>query len=132
MRLAITRSWMRVSRLVMAIIRSRVAYPFARHSASSLVQERRRRQRCRPASPPRPRPLLFPIARVLVYQPPATRIGEAMIVNLNKFKKQRERAEDERRAAENRVRFGRSKAARAKDLREQEQAEKSLEDKRLD
>ena len=37
-----------------------------------------------------------------------------MIVNLNKYKKQRERAEDERRAAENRVRFGRSKAARTK------------------
>jgi hypothetical protein len=39
-----------------------------------------------------------------------------MIVNLNKSKKQRERAEAERRAGENRVRFGRSKAARAKKL----------------
>ena len=97
-----------------------------------LSQERRRRQHCRPASPPRPRPLLFPIARVLVYQPSATRIGQAMIVNLNKYKKQRERAEDERRAAENRVRFGRSKAARTKDQREHQQTEKSLEDKRLD
>jgi hypothetical protein len=55
-----------------------------------------------------------------------------MIVNLNKYKKQRERAEDERRAAENRIRFGRSKAARAKDLLGREQSEKSLEDKRLD
>ena len=58
--------------------------------------------------------------------------AKAMIVNLNKYKKQRERAEAERLAAENRLRFGRSKAARAKDLREHEQAEKSLEDKRLD
>jgi hypothetical protein len=58
--------------------------------------------------------------------------AEAMIVNLNKRRKQREQAEGERRAAENRVRFGRTKGARAKDLREHEQAEKSLEDKRLD
>jgi hypothetical protein len=55
-----------------------------------------------------------------------------MIVNLNKYKKQRERAEAGRRGAENRVRFGRTKAARAKDQRGHEQAEKSLEDKRLD
>ena len=58
--------------------------------------------------------------------------AKAMIVNLNKYKKKRERAEGERRAAENRVRFGRGKAGRAKDLREHEQAEKSLEDKRLE
>jgi hypothetical protein len=55
-----------------------------------------------------------------------------MIVNLNKFRKKRERAEDERRAAENRVRFGRSKQARAEDERERQRVEKSLEDKRLD
>jgi hypothetical protein len=58
--------------------------------------------------------------------------AQAMIVNLNKYQKQRERAEGERRAAENRVRFGRGKPARAKDQREHQQAEKSLEDKRLD
>jgi hypothetical protein len=55
-----------------------------------------------------------------------------MIVNLNKYRKARERAEDERRAAENRVRFGRSKAARASQLRDRERAEKSIDDKRLD
>jgi len=55
-----------------------------------------------------------------------------MIVNLNKYRKQRERAEGERRAAENRVRFGRSKAALAEDRREQEQAKRSIDDKRLD
>jgi hypothetical protein len=40
-----------------------------------------------------------------------------MIVNLNKYRKERARAEDARQAAENRVRFGRTKAARAKDDR---------------
>jgi hypothetical protein len=63
---------------------------------------------------------------------PQSGSASAMIVNLNKYKKQRERADGERRADENRVRFGRSKAVRAKDLREHEQAEKSLEDKRLE
>jgi uncharacterized protein DUF4169 len=55
-----------------------------------------------------------------------------MIVNLNKFRKKRERAEGERRAAENRVRFGRSKAARANDISDRERAEKSIDDKRLE
>lgn len=39
----------------------------------------------------------------------------AEIVNLNRFRKARQRAEDSQQAAENRVRFGRSKAERAKD-----------------
>ena len=34
----------------------------------------------------------------------------AEIVNLNKFRKAREKAEDEKRAEQNRVRFGRTKA----------------------
>ena len=55
-----------------------------------------------------------------------------MIVNLNKYRKKHERAEEERRAAENWVRFGRSKQARAADRRTREQAQKSLDDKRLD
>jgi Domain of unknown function (DUF4169) len=55
-----------------------------------------------------------------------------MIVNLNKYRKQRERIEAARRAAENRVRFGRGKAARTADDRERERTEKSLDDKRLD
>jgi hypothetical protein len=54
------------------------------------------------------------------------------IVNLNKFRKRRERAEEERRAAENRVRFGRGKTASANDRRDRERAEKALDDKRLD
>jgi hypothetical protein len=54
------------------------------------------------------------------------------IVNLNRFRKRRERAADERRAAENRVRFGRSKTARASDERERERAAAALDGKRLE
>jgi hypothetical protein len=59
-------------------------------------------------------------------------MAQAMIVNLNKYRKQRERAEAEQRAAENRVRFGRSKAARIAEEGDRRQSEKSLDDKRLD
>jgi Domain of unknown function (DUF4169) len=55
-----------------------------------------------------------------------------MIVNLNKYRKQRKRAEAEQRTAENRVRFGQDKAARTAERRDREQSEKSLDDKRLD
>ena len=55
-----------------------------------------------------------------------------MIVNLNKYRKTRDRAEAERRAVENRVRFGRSKAAVQKEKDERKQREKTLDDKRLD
>jgi Domain of unknown function (DUF4169) len=58
--------------------------------------------------------------------------ARAMIVNLNKYRKKRERADEERRASENRARFGGSRAARAKNAREHEQTKKSLDDKRLD
>jgi hypothetical protein len=54
------------------------------------------------------------------------------IVNLNKYRKRRERAEDQRRAAENRVRFGRGKQARSNDLRERQRAKKDMEGKRLE
>ena len=54
------------------------------------------------------------------------------IVNLNQYRKRRQRSETERRAAENRVSFGRTKAERSKDLSESERATKQLEGKRLD
>jgi Domain of unknown function (DUF4169) len=54
------------------------------------------------------------------------------IVNLNKYRKQRERTEDQRRAAENRVRFGRGKQARINEQRERERAKKDIQGKRLD
>ena len=54
------------------------------------------------------------------------------IVNLNQYRKRRQRSETDRRAAENRVSFGRTKAERSKDLSESEGATKELEGKRLD
>jgi hypothetical protein len=44
----------------------------------------------------------------------------AEIVNLNKFRKARARAEKERKAEENRVRHGRTKAERQRDAAERE------------
>jgi hypothetical protein len=58
--------------------------------------------------------------------------SEAMIVNLNQYRKKRRRVEAEARAKENRIRFGRSKEERNKELRERERAKKEIEDKRLD
>ena len=55
-----------------------------------------------------------------------------MIVNLNKYRKERRRIAAERQAEENRVRFGRSKAERGVLRQERERTEKSLDDKRLD
>ena len=55
-----------------------------------------------------------------------------MIVNLNRFRKERRRAEAAAQAKENRVRFGRSKEERAKELGESERARQEIENKRLD
>ena len=54
------------------------------------------------------------------------------VVNLNRFRKAKERVEAERRAAENRVAFGRSKAERRKAQDESERASRDLKNKRLD
>lgn len=55
-----------------------------------------------------------------------------MIVNLNRYRKKRRRAEAETRAIENRIRFGRTKEERNKQTREDERARKEIDDKRLD
>jgi hypothetical protein len=55
-----------------------------------------------------------------------------IVVNLNNYRKQHQRAEGQRRAAENRVRFGRRKRDRDNDLRERERAKEEIEGKRLD
>jgi hypothetical protein len=55
-----------------------------------------------------------------------------MIVNLNRYRKLRERAEDKRGAAINRARFGRTKQDRANELRLTERAKKAIEAKRLE
>ncbi len=54
------------------------------------------------------------------------------IVNLNRFRKHRERALKEGRAAQNRVRFGRTKEERRRDSHERDKARKKHDDKRLD
>jgi hypothetical protein len=56
----------------------------------------------------------------------------ATVVNLNRVRKQRQRAEAERRAAENRIAFGRTKDERQKAARERQRLETDLEGKRLD
>jgi hypothetical protein len=58
--------------------------------------------------------------------------SEAMIINLNQYRKKRRRTEAETKAQENRVRFGRSKEERIAELRERERAKKEIENKRLD
>ena len=62
----------------------------------------------------------------------AAEASEAMIINLNQYRKKRRRTEAETQAKENRVRFGRTKEERAADLRERERAKKEIENKRLD
>jgi hypothetical protein len=54
------------------------------------------------------------------------------VVNLNKFRKARDRRAAEDQAAENRVRFGQPKDAKAKLRAEADQTQKDLDGKRLD
>ena len=54
------------------------------------------------------------------------------IVNLNRFRKAKKRAEAQGRAAENRVLFGRSKKDRRADEGERQRAKLDLDGKRLD
>ncbi len=56
----------------------------------------------------------------------------ADVVNLNQFRKKRDRRAAERQAAVNRERFGQRKDTRDKTSRELEKARKELDDKRLD
>jgi hypothetical protein len=54
------------------------------------------------------------------------------LVNLNKFRKQRQRAEAAKQASENRIRFGRDKTERSRTRAEQDRQGRSLDGKRLD
>jgi hypothetical protein len=56
----------------------------------------------------------------------------AEIINLNKFRKSKERAARAKAAPTNRVRFGRTKEERAKAADEAQKADQSLDDKKLD
>jgi len=54
------------------------------------------------------------------------------VVNLSKYRKQRQRLGEAKQAAENRVKFGRDKFERASARAEQERKAEDLENKRLD
>jgi len=56
----------------------------------------------------------------------------AEIVNLNKYRKARKRAEEATGAAGNRVRHGRSKTERTQTLADISRSERGLDDKRID
>lgn len=56
----------------------------------------------------------------------------ASVVNLNRFRKAKQRAEAERRAAENRIAFGRTKTERRKVKDEYERVARELDGKRID
>ena len=56
----------------------------------------------------------------------------ADVVNLNQYRKRRNRRDADKTAAANRTRHGRSKAEREKLRRESDKAAKDLDNKRLD
>ncbi len=56
----------------------------------------------------------------------------AEIVNLNKYRKARERAESARRSAENRIIHGRTGPEKASDARVESLGQKKLDGERLD
>lgn len=56
----------------------------------------------------------------------------AELINLNKARKAKARADAERQAAENRVRFGRSKAQKTQDATEAEAMRRKLDGLKLD
>ena len=56
----------------------------------------------------------------------------AEIINLNRFRKARERDGKAKLAESNRLRFGRTKGEKTKSRIKAERAEKSLDDKKLD
>ncbi len=53
------------------------------------------------------------------------------VINLNQYRKRRERSKSQRRAAENRARNGRTKEETARERREAGQASAKLDDKQL-
>lgn len=53
------------------------------------------------------------------------------VINLNRFRKQKSRAEKEKRAEENREKFGRTKAEKEKDAGEQRKLDEHVEGHKL-
>jgi hypothetical protein len=56
----------------------------------------------------------------------------ASVVNLNRFRKAKKHAEDERQAAENRAAFGRSKSERQRAEAEEARRRRELDGKQID
>jgi len=56
----------------------------------------------------------------------------ASVVNLNRFRKARQKAEAARRAAENRAAFGRGKPERGQATSERERIDRDLDGKRIE
>ena len=56
----------------------------------------------------------------------------ASVVNLNRFRKDKQRATDQKRAAENRALHGRGKKERRASDNERRRAERELDSKKLD
>lgn len=56
----------------------------------------------------------------------------ADIINLNKYRKARRKAEESSEAAENRVRHGRTKAEKSRGLKDAVRSERELDDKRME
>lgn len=56
----------------------------------------------------------------------------AEIINLNKYRKRRRRADDSKQAAENRIRHGRTRAGKSQEAGERLQSERTLDGKRID
>lgn len=54
------------------------------------------------------------------------------VVNLNRARKARKKAEEQRKAEENRVRFGRPKAERRRDAAEKEREQREHDGKQLE
>lgn len=54
------------------------------------------------------------------------------VVNLNRFRKTRERAERAKEAEANRIRFGRTKVEKVRDKKETERKTQTLDGKKLD
>ncbi|HVI51260.1 MAG TPA: DUF4169 family protein [Candidatus Sulfotelmatobacter sp.] len=56
----------------------------------------------------------------------------AEVVNLNRFRKAKQRQDDARKAEENRVRFGRTKVEKAKDRSAADKLAEGLDGKKID
>lgn len=56
----------------------------------------------------------------------------AEIINLNRARKARQRAEEQQQAVENRIRFGRTRAEKQREALEKERAERDSDGKKLD